>query len=136
MSDDLASLASPEEMISSVSHQDWSSLQESSHYQQGSSHEAVSKGPHTSELQLRYGLLLNEDHSGCPCLSFPFRYLLQMVLEANCLEIAALISVVLKDALALIRIVNAARTSPDCKTIVNRLHHGLCSLEEWAKNDW
>ena len=31
-------------------------------------------------------------------------------MEANCLEIASLISVLLKDALALIRIVNAARS--------------------------
>ena len=40
-----------------------------------------------------------------------FRYLLQIMMEANCLEIASLISVLLKDALALIRIVNAARST-------------------------
>jgi hypothetical protein len=65
------------------------------------------------------------------------RYLLQLLLEASCLELAAIISIVLKDALALIRIVNAARTSAaDSKTCVSRLHRGLTALERWAQADW
>lgn len=65
-----------------------------------------------------------------------FRYLLQLMLEANCLELASIISVVLKDALALIRIVNAARTSSDAKVTVSRLYHSLKSLEAWAQASW
>ncbi len=64
------------------------------------------------------------------------RYLLQIMLEANCLEIATVISIVLKDALALIRIVNAARTSGDSKVCVMRLFKGMKALDQWAQNEW
>ena len=84
----------------------------------------INKGPPKSEVQLRY--------------------LLQIMMEANCLEIASLISIVLKDALALIRIVNAARSSPSPTTgqvedqqigIVTRIYQNLKSLEVWAHSD-
>jgi hypothetical protein len=65
-----------------------------------------------------------------------FRYLLQIMMEANCLEIASLISVLLKDALALIRIVNAARSTPGDKTVVTRLYQNLKALEAWAQSEW
>jgi len=58
------------------------------------------------------------------------------MLEANCLELATVISLVLKDALAIIRIVNAARTSLDNKVCVMRLFKTLKSLEAWAQSDW
>lgn len=90
-----------------------------------SSHTAsITKGPPKSEVQLRY--------------------LLQIMMEANCLEIASLISIVLKDALALIRIVNAARSSPihssfqideQQKVIVSRIYQNLKSLEVWAHSE-
>ena len=75
-----------------------------------------------------------DDH----CLSL-FRYLLQIMMEANCLEIASLISVLLKDALALIRIVNAARSTPGDagdKSVVTRLYQNLKALEAWAQSEW
>ena len=50
MSDDVASLVSPDEQITSVSNQDWSSLQGHSSLSQ----ESVAKGPINSEIQLRY----------------------------------------------------------------------------------
>ena len=62
--------------------------------------------------------------------------MLQILLEANCLELAAVITIVLKDALALIRIVNAARTSQESKSHVARLHKGLIALEKWADFEW
>jgi hypothetical protein len=65
-----------------------------------------------------------------------FRYLLQIMMEANCLEIASLISVLLKDALALIRIVNAARSTTGDKTVVTRLYQNLKALEAWAQSEW
>ena len=68
------------------------------------------------------------------------------MMEANCLEIASLISVLLKDALALIRIVNAARSSGSNsssssieevdKTGVSRLYQNLKALEAWAQSEW
>merc|ERR1719510_1927225 len=88
----------------------------------------ITKGPPKSEVQLRY--------------------LLQIMMEANCLEIASLISIVLKDALALIRIVNAARTSPSSplqtsshveseqqKVKVSRIYQNLKALEVWAQTE-
>ena len=69
------------------------------------------------------------------CLCF-FRYLLQIMMEANCLEIASLISVILKDALALIRIVNAVRSPPEDKTSVSRIFQNLKALEAWAQSEW
>ena len=84
----------------------------------------ISKGPPKSEVQLRY--------------------LLQIMMEACCLEIASLISIVLKDALALIRIVNAARSCPlttpnqvdeNQKVVVSRIYQNMKSLEVWAYSD-
>ena len=90
-----------------------------------SSHSAaITKGPPKSEVQLRY--------------------LLQIMMEANCLELASLISIVLKDALALIRIVNAARSCPtqpssqieeQQKLAVSRIYQNLKSLEVWAHSE-
>ena len=51
------------------------------------------------------------------------------MMEANCLEIASLISVILKDALALIRIVNAVRSPPEDKTAVSRIFQNLAKLQ-------
>ena len=81
-----------------------------------------------------YSIRFYDDH----CLSL-FRYLLQIMMEANCLEIASLISVLLKDALALIRIVNAARSTPGDagdKSVVTRLYQNLKALEAWAQSEW
>ena len=61
------------------------------------------------------------------------------MMEASCLEIASLISVLLKDALALIRIVNAARstgTTDVDKPVVSRLYQNLKALEAWAQSEW
>ena len=57
------------------------------------------------------------------------RYLLQLVLEAGCLEWAALVATVLRDAMAVIRIVNAARSASDAALVVRRLHCGFLQLE-------
>ena len=58
------------------------------------------------------------------------------MMEASCLEIASIISVLLKDALALIRIVNSARSSPDDKNCVSRLYQNLKAVEAWAQSEW
>lgn len=58
------------------------------------------------------------------------------MLEAGCLELASVISIVLKDALALIRIVNAARTADDNANCVGRLFQCVKGMEVWAKAEW
>lgn len=57
------------------------------------------------------------------------RYLLQLMLEAGCLEWAALVATVLRDAMAVIRIVNAARSASEAALVVRRLHCGFLQLE-------
>ncbi|CAB4066315.1 RIC1 [Lepeophtheirus salmonis] len=75
------------------------------------------------------------EKKGSPRSEVQLRYLLQIMMEANCLEIASLISVVLKDYLALIRIVNAARSPPNDKTVVSRLYQNLKAIEAWAQSE-
>ena len=150
LSEDVASLMSPDEHFEN----DWlpshNSIQDAEYGQ-----ELVSKGNPKAEVQLRYvTLFLFEIIFSCQNMylshfkrvieSFRIiRYLLQIMMEANCLEIASLISVLLKDALALIRIVNAARSSGSNssieevdKTVVSRLYQNLKALEAWAQSEW
>ena len=51
------------------------------------------------------------------------------MLEAGCLEWAALVATVLRDAMAVIRIVNAARSASEAALVVRRLHCGFLQLE-------
>jgi len=133
LSEDMSSLiGSPIEATESASGtqlrlsptSDWSSSQQQTPTNEGGeaifaapadSPLVISKGPQKSEVQLRY--------------------LLQLMMEANCLEIASLISVILKDALALIRIVNAVRSPPEDKTAVSRIYQNLKALEAWAQSE-
>ena len=57
------------------------------------------------------------------------RYLLQILLEAGCLEWASLVATLLRDPMAVIRIVNAARSAPESTVLVRRLHEGFLQLE-------
>ena len=56
--------------------------------------------------------------------------MLQILIEAGCLEWATIVSLVLQDAMAIIRIVNSARSSTDPHSQVDRLHDGFVQLEE------
>ena len=154
LSEDVASLMSPDEHFEN----DWlpshNSIQDAEYGQ-----ELVSKGNPKAEVQLRYvtPFFFRNFFFSCQNMflrhfkrvieSFRIiRYLLQIMMEANCLEIASLISVLLKDALALIRIVNAARSSGSNsssssieevdKTVVSRLYQNLKALEAWAQSEW
>jgi hypothetical protein len=145
VSDDVSSITSPDDVGHTISSAMWSAPQLTEYSTTSSAHEAVSRGPQKSEIQLRY--LFSTKVSVVPHHENPVRtpatlffalcrYLLQIMLEANCLELATVISLVLKDALALIRIVNAARTSQDSKVCVMRLFKTLKCLEGWAQADW
>ena len=67
---------------------------------------------------------------------FSYRYLLQVVLEAGCLEWALIIAVVLRDALAVVRTVNTASMTDTPLEIVGRMREGLSYLELWAETEW
>lgn len=57
-------------------------------------------------------------------------------MEAGCLEWTLLISVLLKDALAVLRTVNAAKTSDQSIEAVSRLKQGLQLLHYWTHTEW
>ena len=63
------------------------------------------------------------------------RYILQIFVEAGCLDWAAAVSVVLRDAMAIIRIVNAARSAPDAPKIVRRLYDGFLQLDGYVQQN-
>lgn len=73
--------------------------------------ELASRGPPQSEVQLRY--------------------LLQLMLEASCLDWSLLIAFVLRDAMAVIRVVNAARQPEFSQEVAQHLKDGLTTLENW-----
>ncbi|KAK5648957.1 hypothetical protein RI129_003849 [Pyrocoelia pectoralis] len=60
------------------------------------------------------------------------RYLLQLFMEASCLEWSLLISILLRDAMAVLRTVNAARTSEQSIEAISRLRQGLQLLCYWT----
>ncbi|XP_014777792.1 guanine nucleotide exchange factor subunit RIC1 isoform X1 [Octopus bimaculoides] len=79
------------------------------------SQEVANKGPPISDLELRY--------------------LLQLILEAGCLEWALIISVVLRDTLAVVRTVNTASMTDTPLEMLGRMREGLSYLELWAETE-
>lgn len=76
-------------------------------------------------------------------ISFCCRYLLQLFTEADCLDWALVLALVLRDAMAVLRLVSMARsslmnaasgTSGQTSTIeiVTRLRDGLLALSHWV----
>jgi len=70
---------------------------------------------------------------GPPKAEVQLRYMLQLLVEAGCLDWAAVAAAVLRDAMAIIRIVNAARSSPEAGDVVAGLHHGFVQIENYAQ---
>lgn len=72
------------------------------------------------------------------------RYLLQLFIEADCLDWALILALMLRDAMAILRLVNVARsaltnppsssTNVDIET-VTRLRDGLIALSHWIEID-
>ena len=73
---------------------------------------------------------------GPPRAEVQLRYLLQLLVEAGCLDWAAVAAAVLRDAMAIIRIVNAARSAPNAAEVVTRLHSGFVQIENYAATTW
>ncbi|XP_045104693.1 guanine nucleotide exchange factor subunit Rich-like isoform X1 [Portunus trituberculatus] len=63
-----------------------------------------------------------------PHAEVQLRYLLQVLLEAGCLEWSVVVAVVLRDALAVLRVVTLARAPDVPAQVINRLTAGLQDL--------
>ena len=58
------------------------------------------------------------------------------MLEAGCLEWGLLVSIVIRDALAVVRTVNTASMTDTPLEIVGRMREGLSYLELWSDTEW
>ena len=63
------------------------------------------------------------------------RYLLQLMLEAGCLDWSFLIAMVLRDILAVSRVVNGSRRENVEKSTVEHLLNGIKEIEEWSSSE-
>ncbi|GFR17122.1 RAB6A-GEF complex partner protein 1 [Trichonephila clavata] len=77
--------------------------------------ELVSRGPLETEVQLRY--------------------LLQLLMEAGCLDWALLIAIILRDAMSVIRVVNSAKQAEQFPNMLKHLKEGMASIEQWAEKE-
>jgi len=107
MSEDVTSLSGPDDRIDTQSLPDW--LGPNSSHPLENFQEFSSRGSQKSEVQLRFVLALFRANTflfgsfNILFLFFKFRYLFQIMLESNYFEIAAIISVLLRDALSIVR---------------------------------
>ncbi|KAJ8935417.1 hypothetical protein NQ314_012836, partial [Rhamnusium bicolor] len=79
--------------------------------------------------------LSNMDSKGSHRSDIQLRYLLQLFMEASCLEWSLLISVLLRDAMAVLRTVNAAKSFDQTIEAVSRLRQGLLILNYWTNTE-
>lgn len=57
-------------------------------------------------------------------------------MEASCLEWSLIISILLRDAMAVLRTVNAAKSLDQSIEAVSRLKQGLQLLHYWTNTEW
>lgn len=57
-------------------------------------------------------------------------------MEASCLEWSLLISILLRDAMAVLRTINAARSPDQSIEAVMRLKQGMHFLHYWINTEW
>ncbi|XP_067001739.2 guanine nucleotide exchange factor subunit Rich [Anabrus simplex] len=74
-------------------------------------------------------------NKGSPKAEVQLRYLLQIFMEASCLEWALIISVLLRDVMAVLRATNAARSPDQVLESVLRLKEGLVQLIQWSNSE-
>lgn len=72
---------------------------------------------------------------GSPRSEVQLRYLLQLFMEASCLEWSLIISILLRDAMAVLRTVNAARSPDQSVEAVMRLKQGMHLLNYWINTE-
>lgn len=107
-------------------------------------HHQAERGEHTQHVQLRYvgerdgkrgdNIHLRTIHVQCS-RSF-FRYFLQLMTEASCVEWAVMIAIVLRDALAVLRTTNAARAGDVSIDAARRLRRTLQDICAWTEVEW
>lgn len=64
------------------------------------------------------------------------RYLLQLMTEAGCLEWAFLIAFILRDAMAVLRTTNSAKSNEISMEAVSRLKKAFQDLLSWSDTEW
>ncbi|XP_057664090.1 guanine nucleotide exchange factor subunit Rich [Diorhabda carinulata] len=79
--------------------------------------------------------LSNNDKKGSQRSEVQLRYLLQLFIEANCLEWSLVFSILLRDAMAVLRIVNAAKSHDQSVETVSRLRQGLLIINYWTNTE-
>ncbi|XP_063921196.1 guanine nucleotide exchange factor subunit Rich-like isoform X2 [Zophobas morio] len=79
--------------------------------------------------------LNNSDNKGSHRSEVQLRYLLQLFMEASCLEWSLIISVLLRDAMAVLRTVNAAKSPDQSIEAVSRLRQGLLLMQYWTNTE-
>ncbi|XP_041356612.1 guanine nucleotide exchange factor subunit RIC1-like isoform X2 [Gigantopelta aegis] len=77
--------------------------------------EVANKGPQQSEIELRY--------------------LLQIFLEAGCLEWALIVAIVLRDSVGVMRTINTASLTDTPLDMAGRMREGLSYLELWTDTE-
>ncbi|XP_026464299.1 RAB6A-GEF complex partner protein 1-like [Ctenocephalides felis] len=92
------------------------------------------------DVEMCYNTVLesisNQTHKkGSPKAEVQLRYLLQMFMEAGCLEWALIIAVILQDAMAVLRTSSAAKSNEQSIENVCRLRDGLNSICQWAQSE-
>ncbi|KAL4704247.1 hypothetical protein ACJJTC_016265 [Scirpophaga incertulas] len=88
----------------------------------------------------RYAALMERLHcsqaaGSCGRAHVRLRYFLQLLTEASCVEWAVVVAVALRDALAVLRCCNAARSHDVALPAVRRLRAALRALLAWAARD-
>ncbi|XP_075216315.1 guanine nucleotide exchange factor subunit Rich [Lycorma delicatula] len=76
-----------------------------------------------------------QQNKGSPKAEVQLRYLLQLFMEAGCLEWSLIISVLLRDAMAVHRTTNIARSPDQSYESVTRLKDGFLSLCQWSSTE-
>ncbi|XP_014243624.1 guanine nucleotide exchange factor subunit Rich [Cimex lectularius] len=72
---------------------------------------------------------------GSPKADIQLRYLLQLLTDAGCLQWALLVSILLRDAMAVYRLVNSARSPDQNYEAVNKLREDIITLSHWANTE-
>lgn len=106
------------------------------------SNEHLSQDTSKSEVQLRLLyffiiiVIIIPFFHGFTSNNFNCRYLLQLLFEAGCLEWSFIVSVFLRDALAVQRLVSIARSPEHSYESVSRLKQAFIVLYQWSCNEW
>jgi len=102
------------------------------------SNEHLSQDTSKAEVQLRLLLIINIFSSFYELILniIYFRYLLQLLFEAGCLEWSFIVSVFLRDALAVQRLISIARAPEHSYESVSRLKQAFILLYQWSCNEW